>query len=408
MNYRPVTADASDDFGWTPLHWAAQCGAQNSIKMLMAKHFEIDAADNYGRTPLIVALVNRHEAAAAQLLEGGATWKINIDGEEAWKWAFSNGHWSCGEFLLNLMNQKCDNMEMSLVRILYIPSDSIISRQRTIFRQDPFDPQAPRISEQPSAVTICELTNEGAQRPATACTLLRILERPYYHEIWVDKLNQKGTINTFSLETRECCSLRDRVERLFFHLLPEVKVTEQMILRVVRAPLENGLSSGELTGTLQLLLERTGNDFVVSRDLVEAAKNGTLGTAALSILLKREWQNVNFSTDILGEIMRLSRAHGLRTIRQFLEGQGEGFDVADELLIAVLKHEQDDQNGLKLLLNHRKKGVTAKTLSTVLQNATSREGGFGAMRGDEIGDNIRQLVYLHDMGEVFQIEGIDS
>lgn len=407
MNYRPVTADASDDSGWTPLHWAAQFGAVNSIKLLLAKQFDIDAADNYGCTPLIVALVNRHEAAATQLLEWGATWSINIGGEEAWKWAFSNGHWSCGEFLLNLMNQNCNDLETSLVKILYIPSDFTISTQRTAFFRGPSDPRAPHKTERRAAVTICELTDEGAQHPATASTLLRVLEKPYYHEIWVDKLDQRGRRDTFSLEVRESCSLRDRVERLLFHLEAEVNITEQMILRILRASPQNNLSPQDLTDTLQLLLERVGDDFEISHEIVEAAKNGVLAKFTLSILLKREWKQGNFFTSILGEIMSLSHIYGLKTIQEYLESQGEGFDVADDLLIAVLEHEDNDWQGLKLLLNYRKRGVTAKTLSTVLQKSLSREGSFGGMRGNEIGDNIRQLFYLHDMGEVFKIEGLD-
>ncbi|KAG8161046.1 hypothetical protein KVR01_009310 [Diaporthe batatas] len=407
MNYRPVTADAGDDSGWTPLHWAAHCGIQNSIKMLMAKQFDMDATDNYGRTPLIIALVNRHEAAATQLLEGGATWEINIDGEEAWKWAFSNGHWSSGEFLLNLMNRKHNGLETSLIRILYIPLDPISSAQRTICRQDALHQETPSTSRQPSTVTIFELTNEGEHRPPTACTLLRVLERPYYHEIWVDKFDQRGTRDTMSLEIRESCTLRDRVERLLLYLGPDVKTTDQMLLGILRASPQTGLSFGELMATLQLLLEKAGNDFVVSREIVEAAKNSVLATSALSILLKREWKRGNFSTQILGEIMCLSRTHGLRSMKEYLEGQVEGFDVADGLLIAVLQHEQDDLMGLKVLLNHRKKGVTAKTLSTALQNLSTHEDGFGGMRGDGFGNNVRRLFYLHDMGEHFHVEGLE-
>jgi hypothetical protein len=410
MNHRPMTADTRDDFGWTPLHWAAECGMQDSIELLMSKQFDIDIADHYGRTPLIVALINRQEEAATQLLEGGATWKINIGGEEAWKWAFSKGHWSCGEFLLNLVNQESNGRERFIVTILYIPWEHLPSTQYyAAFDQVPFDPEGLCESKERSALAIYELTNEGAQRRAlaTAHTLLRVLGKPYYHEIWVYKLDQRGRRQKFCLEVCESCSLRDRVERLLFHLGTEVKITEQMVLEVLRTSPRIGLSDQELTDTLQLLLDREGNDFVVTYEIVEAAKNGIMAKSTLPILLKREWQNGNFSTDILGEIMRLSRPHGLRTIKEYLESQGEGFDVADGLLIAVLEHEQDDQTGLKLLLNYRKKGVTAKTLLEALQRSPIREGGFGGMGGGEIGDSIRHLFYLHDMGEVFKIEGLD-
>lgn len=408
MNYRPLTADARDESGWTPLHWAAQCGEQDSIGLLMAKQFDIDIADHCGRTPLIVALINHHGKAATRLLELGATWNINIGGEEAWKWAFSKGHWSCGEFLLNLVNQESNSRERFAVTILYIPWAPLLSTQSTTSGQTPFNQEEPYAPKERPAVSICELTDEGAQHPATARTLLNVLGRPYYHELWVHRLDLSGMRDCLRLEVCETCSPRDRVERLLFHLGPEVKISEQMCLEVLRASPRPGLSDLELMDTLQLLLDRGGNDFVVSHKMVEAAKTGALAKSTLPILLKREWQNENFSTEILGEIMRLSRTHGLRTIKEYLESQCEGFDVADDLLTAVLEYDQNDQNGLKLLLNYRKKGVTAKTILEAVQRSPIRERRLGGMGSDKVGEDIRNLFYRHDMGEVFKIEGLDS
>lgn len=408
MNYRPLTADARDMSGWTPLHWAAECGKQDSIELLLAKQFDIDVADRCGRTPLIVALINRHEKAANRLLEMGATWKINIGGEEAWKWAFSNGHWSCGEFLLNLVNQESNGRERSVVRILYIPSEPNLPTQSTTYGQVSLDQEELCTSIGRSAVSICELTDEGAQCPVTARTLLRVLGRPYHHELQVQRFDKRGTRECFCLEVCESCSLRDRVELLLFHLGKEVETPEKMCLEILRASPRSGLPGQELRDTLQLLLDRGGNDFVVSREMVEAAKTGVLAKFTLPILLKREWKNENFSTDILGEIMRLSRSHGLKSIKEYLESQCEGFDVADDMLIAVLEYDQSDQNGLKLLLNYRKKGVTAKTILEALQRSSIRQGKLGGMGDHEIGGEIRNLFYRHDMGEVFIIEGLDS
>lgn len=408
VNYRPLTADARDEFGWTPLHWAAERGKQDSIELLMAKQFDIDIADHCGRTPLIVALINGHEKVAKRLLELGANWDINIGGEEAWKWAFSKGHWSCGEFILNLVNQESNGRERSLVTILYKPWELLLPIQSTTSSRVPLGQVELYVSKDRPAVSICELTDEGAQRPATARTLLRVLSRKYRHELWVHKLDQGGMRDSFCLEVRESCSLRDRVERLLFHLGTEVETTEQMCLEVLRASPRSGLPIQELMDALQLLLDREGNDFVVSHEMVEAAKTGVLAKFTLPILLKREWQNENFSTEILGDMMRLSRSHGLRTIKEYLQSQCEGFDVVDDLLIAVLEYDQNDRNGLKLLLNYRKKGVTAKTISEALQRLSTREGKMGGMGGHEIGDEIRNLFYRHDMGEVFKIEGLNS
>jgi ankyrin repeat protein len=64
------TRDASND---TPLHYAAYWGDVRAIEILAAAGAEIDACGAYGATPLFNAVANSHYAAAARLLDLGAS-----------------------------------------------------------------------------------------------------------------------------------------------------------------------------------------------------------------------------------------------------------------------------------------------------------------------------------------------
>ncbi|XP_046312013.1 ankyrin repeat domain-containing protein 66 isoform X1 [Marmota monax] len=57
------------DVGWTPAHFAAECGHLNVLRALHALHAAIDAPDFFGDTPKRIAQIYGHRACVAFLEE---------------------------------------------------------------------------------------------------------------------------------------------------------------------------------------------------------------------------------------------------------------------------------------------------------------------------------------------------
>ncbi|RYP57435.1 hypothetical protein DL770_010675 [Monosporascus sp. CRB-9-2] len=69
--------DVKNEYGQTPLSWAARYGREAVVQQLLATgKVDIDADDKYGQTPLSLAAENGHEAVVQQLL---ATGKVDLD-----------------------------------------------------------------------------------------------------------------------------------------------------------------------------------------------------------------------------------------------------------------------------------------------------------------------------------------
>ena len=69
----PITVHTRDASNDTALHYAAYWGDVRAIEILVAAGAEIDARGAYGATPLLTAVAHGHYAAAARLLELGAS-----------------------------------------------------------------------------------------------------------------------------------------------------------------------------------------------------------------------------------------------------------------------------------------------------------------------------------------------
>jgi ankyrin repeat protein len=87
---------------FTGLHMASYHGLKESVESLLASNWEIDEHDSYGRTPLLYAVENGHEAVVKLLLERGAVLKTEDSnyGRTPLSWAAENGHKAVVKLLL--------------------------------------------------------------------------------------------------------------------------------------------------------------------------------------------------------------------------------------------------------------------------------------------------------------------
>jgi ankyrin repeat protein len=96
--------NVADDYGWTPLFWAAANGHEAIVKLLLdIGKVDADLKDDYGQTPLSWAAENGHEAIVKLLLDTG---KVDADlknnsGQTPLSWAAGNGHEAIVKLLLD-------------------------------------------------------------------------------------------------------------------------------------------------------------------------------------------------------------------------------------------------------------------------------------------------------------------
>ena len=68
-----VEADSKDNFGQTPLSWAAQGGHEAVVKLLLKKGSEVEIESRSGWTPLQLAALNGHEGVEQLLVIHGSS-----------------------------------------------------------------------------------------------------------------------------------------------------------------------------------------------------------------------------------------------------------------------------------------------------------------------------------------------
>jgi ankyrin repeat protein len=100
--------DSKDNYGQTPLSWAAENGHEAVVRLLLEKGAELESKDNYGQTPLLWATRNGHEAVVRLLLERGAKLESKDNyGRTLLLWAARKGH----EAVVRLLLEKGAELE---------------------------------------------------------------------------------------------------------------------------------------------------------------------------------------------------------------------------------------------------------------------------------------------------------
>jgi ankyrin repeat protein len=88
-------ADAKDEYGLTPLSWAAREGHESVVRLLLERGAELDSKSSFdGKTPLSLAAREGHEAVVRLLLERGAELESKdiSYGQTPLSWAAGKGH----------------------------------------------------------------------------------------------------------------------------------------------------------------------------------------------------------------------------------------------------------------------------------------------------------------------------
>jgi hypothetical protein len=98
-----INVNAANEYGQTPLLLAAVNGHEAVVKLLLDKGADLETNDKYGQTPLLMAAWNGHEAVVKLLLDKGADLETND--KEYWQtplsWAARNGHEAVVKLLLD-------------------------------------------------------------------------------------------------------------------------------------------------------------------------------------------------------------------------------------------------------------------------------------------------------------------
>jgi ankyrin repeat protein len=93
--------ESKDEYGRTPLSWAARNKHEAMVKLLLEKGAELESKDDCGRTPLSWAAGNGHDAMVKLLLEKGAELEPKDQfGQTPLLLAAGNGHMAVVKILL--------------------------------------------------------------------------------------------------------------------------------------------------------------------------------------------------------------------------------------------------------------------------------------------------------------------
>jgi len=78
--------NATDNFGWTPLHFACHRGIKDVVEYLLSAGADLEAVTVNGATPLIRAIETSNPAVVQLLLDNGA--KLTVENRKGFSFYF--------------------------------------------------------------------------------------------------------------------------------------------------------------------------------------------------------------------------------------------------------------------------------------------------------------------------------
>ena len=87
-----VDVNTKDDYGFTPISYAALKGHDGIVDLLIENGAIVDVRNNWGGTALAQAVYFGHIEIAKTLIDHGADVNVNIHGSSLVKFAAKNGH----------------------------------------------------------------------------------------------------------------------------------------------------------------------------------------------------------------------------------------------------------------------------------------------------------------------------
>ncbi|KAH0432073.1 hypothetical protein CcaCcLH18_06728 [Colletotrichum camelliae] len=285
INESDVSVDATDTIR-TSLHWAAAGGHIPSLELLLEKRANIEAHDEKGQTPYITALVGRKLDAAQFLLANGAKHTPKVGQQDAWRWAFRNGKWGAGNFMLRLWCEKAQEMSAERKRVgvlVHLMSNNGTHDNHT--GQLLFDPNPKNLT----SFVVCEMDANGTVKRADSATLLKVLRECHHLEVWIYEFKGLRMVNKYKLGdphyhshvevmnidriSNPTCTQRDKVEALLSFLPSDTRITAGMCQAVARNSVGLELYSKDHLETMGLLLEKGGmalrNELGTAMDTME-------------------------------------------------------------------------------------------------------------------------------------------
>jgi ankyrin repeat protein len=108
--------EARDDRGRTPLLWAAENGHEAVMKLLVSRDAKLETRDNHGRIELSIATGRGYEAVVGLLLlKNNAKLEASSDcGQTALLWATGSGHETCRQAVAQYHGQARDQGRLAL------------------------------------------------------------------------------------------------------------------------------------------------------------------------------------------------------------------------------------------------------------------------------------------------------
>ena len=71
LKHNPDLVYTKNNYGATPLHWAAAKGHEEMVKLLLINKARVDSKNIYGQTPIELALMNGYPEIKEMLLQHG-------------------------------------------------------------------------------------------------------------------------------------------------------------------------------------------------------------------------------------------------------------------------------------------------------------------------------------------------